>query len=284
MKPLQAAPDGARKRIRGVFSTESTHYLGLEGVRRKVAQQVFVHVEEQEDGRFTVRRLNRNFIPTGPKRILSREDILTHYVPEPSIYMNKVIPIMRRLDEIVEKADGHREREELFSAEFEYKNALRLDEDHVRSTFGLGLTYLERHERESAELVFRKLVGLEAAFEVEHKHLFNEFGIQMRKLGMYPQAMKYYARAYQLCRDDEHLIYNMARTLYEKGRPVTARRFLHKALGMNPDFEECKAFLSWLDAEAERSPSGDGPGESGEDDPTGPGSRPGAALDDSPVE
>jgi len=236
------------KRLRGVFSTESSHYLGFGGSRRRVSQQIFVMAEEQEDGDFSIQRLNRNFLPSGPIKSLKREELLRQYIPEPSIYMNKVVPIMRRMEETVERGDRHRERSELFSAEFEYQTALELDEDHVRATFGLGLTYLERHEVENAERVFRKLVRLEAAFQTEHKHLFNEFGIQMRKRGMYSQAMKYYARAYQLSKDDEHLIYNMARTLFEKGNPKVSRRFLEKALRMNPDFEECRQFLEYLDA------------------------------------
>ncbi|MFZ5813021.1 MAG: Tfp pilus assembly protein PilF [Thermodesulfobacteriota bacterium] len=254
------ADESRTKRLRGVFSTESSHYLGFGGSRRRVSQQIFVMAEELEDGAFSVQRLNRNFLPSGPAKTITREELLKHYVPEPSLYMNKVVPIMRRMEETVERGDSHREHNELFSAEFEYQTALGLDENHVRATFGLGLTYLERHEIESAELVFRKLIRLEAAFHVEHKHLFNEFGIQMRKLGMYPQAMKYYARAYQLCKDDEHLIYNMARTLYEKGKPKISRRFLEKALHMKPDFEECLQFLEYLDSqEAKKAGSGTSP-------------------------
>jgi len=263
--------DTKAKRMRGVFSTESSHYLGFGGSRRRVRQQVFVLAEEQKDGGFSIQRLNRNFLPSGPSKIVKRDELLKDYVPEPSIYMNKVVPIMRRMEETVERGDRHRERTELFSAEFEYQTALGLDEDHVRATFGLGLTYLERNEAENAERVFRKLVRLEAAFGVEHKHLFNEFGIQMRKLGMYSQAMKYYARAYQLSKDDEHLIYNMARTLYEKGNPKVSRRFLEKALRMQPAFEECRQFLLFLDAREGKDASAPQPAPSSPPDaPAGP--------------
>jgi len=246
---MAAKEDDARiKRIKGVFSTESSQYLGFGETKKRVSQQIFVYAEEQTDGRVVIQRLNRAFMPGGPKKRISREDLLKKYVPEPAMYLNKVVPIMRRVEDAVEKGDQHRERQEYFSAEFEYKNALRVDEDHIRATFGLGLTYMDRNEKDSAEMVFRKLVSMDAAFEPEHKHIFNEFGIRMRKLKMYKQAMKYYARAYHLCKDDEHLIYNMARTLHEKGRPSTARRFLARALAMNPDFTECKRFQEYLES------------------------------------
>ena len=89
---------------------------------------------------------------------------------------------------------------------------------------------------------------LDAAFLPEHKHLFNEFGIKMRKLGMYDEAMRYYMRAYRLCKTDEHLLYNMARTLYEKGRIKSSRALLGKAMRLNPQFPEGRAFLDFLDA------------------------------------
>lgn len=213
-----------------------------------MSQRIFVYAEEQEDGRIAVWRLSRNFIPTGNKRLLRKEKLLSEYLPEPAIYINKVVPLMRRLDDTVAAADKHRERKELFAAEFEYKNALVLDADHVKATFGLGLTYLERQEKQNADIVFRKIMCIDAAFTPEHKHLFNDFGMQMRRLGMYDEAMRYYARAYRLCRTDEHLLYNIARTQYEKGRMKSARTMLARALRLNAEFSEGKAFMVYLES------------------------------------
>lgn len=240
------SPPGA-KPVKGVFSTDAQHFLGRHFSSR-VSQRIFVYAEEQEDGRIAVWRLSRNFIPTGNKRLLRKEKLLSEYLPEPAIYINKVVPLMRRLDDTVAAADKHRERKELFAAEFEYKNALVLDADHVKATFGLGLTYLERQEKQNADIVFRKIMRIEAAFTPEHKHLFNDFGMQMRKLGMYDEAMRYYARAFRLCRTDEHLLYNIARTQYEKGRMKSARTMLTHALRLNAEFPEGKAFMAYLES------------------------------------
>lgn len=221
----------------------------------RLSQRVFVYAEEQEPGKVAIWRLGRNFVPTGTRRLITRERLLADYLPEPSLYINKVVPLMRRLDETVSAADRHRERQELFAAEFEYKNALRLNEDHVKATFGLGLTYLERQEKHNADIVFHKIMRLEAAFTPEHKHLFNDFGIRMRKLGMYAEAMQYYIRAYRLCRTDEHLLYNMARTLYEKGRLRSARMLLAKALRLNAGFPEGLAFMAFLESRLRGEPA-----------------------------
>lgn len=244
--PPHTRSDFGAKPVKGVFSIDSASFLGNAPTR--LSQRLFVYAEQREDGRVVLQRLSRNFIPSGSKRVISRERLLADYLPEPSIYINKVVPVMRRLEDAVQTADRHRQRQELFSAEFEYKNVLRLDEEHVKATFGLGLTYLERQEKQSADIVFRKIMRIEAAFTPEHKHLFNDFGIQMRKLGMYDEAMQYYTRAYRLCRTDENLLYNMARTLYEKGRVKSSRMMLSRALRLNPDFPEAKAFWAYLES------------------------------------
>jgi tetratricopeptide (TPR) repeat protein len=222
--------------------------VGFGATKRKVNQHIHVYVEEQPDGALNVRELNKHFIPVGKPRLITKDVLLKDFLPEPDIYLNKVIPAVRQVEESVNKADDHRASGELISAEFECKNALRLDNEHIRGIFGLGLTYLARGESENADIVFRRVVGLDGAFDEKHKHLFNEFGIRLRKNGMHAQALKFYNRAAKLLeRDDEHLLYNIARTFYEKGQGKQARRLLEKALASAPDFPEALAFLAVLD-------------------------------------
>jgi tetratricopeptide (TPR) repeat protein len=238
--------------FRGVFSTQTQSVIGFGSTKRKVKQNIFVFAEEQPDGSFKVRSLNKHFIPTGKSRTLGKEQLLSEYLPEPDLYMNKVVPMMRQVRETVDAADEHRAQAELMSAEFEYKNALRVDEEHIRATFGLGLTYLDRGELDNANLVCRRIITLEAAFGEEHKHLFNEFGIKMRKHKMYAQALRYYFKAYRLTRQDDHLLYNIARTYYEKGKLRLARKFLDMALAINPAFEEAGGLSRAIGKKAEQ--------------------------------
>ncbi len=247
------AAKGSGEPFKGVFSTQSLGVIGFGTTKRKVKQNVFVFAEEQEDGRFLLRTLNKHFIPSGKARLVTKDELLGSYLPEPDLYLNKVVPMMRQVRETVEVADGHRSQGEHMSAEFEYKNALRVDEEHIRATFGLGLTYLDRGELDNANLVCRRIITLEAAFGEEHKHLFNEFGIKMRKHGMYSQALRYYFKAYRLTRSDEHLLYNIARTYYEKDKPRLARKFLDMALGLNPDFAEASGLMRVIEKKLEQA-------------------------------
>ena len=236
----QVATKKSGEAFRSVFSSQTFSFVGFGTTKRKVKQNVYIFAEEQPDGSFVTRSLNKHFIPSGKTKKISKEQLLKGFLPEPDLYLNKVLPMLRKVRGIVDTADAHRNQGELMSAEFEYKNALRVDEEHIRATFGLGLTYLERGELDNANLVCRRIITLDSAFGEANKHLFNEFGIQMRKHTMYAQALRYYFKAYRLTKNDEHLLYNISRTYYEKGKLKLAMKFLNMALELNADFPEAE--------------------------------------------
>jgi len=237
--------DGAEK-IKGVFSTQSVAKVGTGTTQRRTIQKTYWSGDEIDDGQIQVQPLNRNYIPSGPKRTISRDEFLTKYNPEPEFYMSTVFPAIKQVDEAVTRGEKHRERGAAYSAEFEFKQATNIDEENVRANFGLGLTYLDRGDQVKANDIFERIVDLEAAFEPEHKHLFNDFGINMRKNKMFEQALQYYLRAEDLVTDDEHLFHNIARCYYEKGDVEGCKKYLLKSLKVNPDLKESKMFWAFL--------------------------------------
>ncbi|WP_319468142.1 hypothetical protein [uncultured Pseudodesulfovibrio sp.] len=237
--------DGAEK-IKGVFSTQSVAKVGTGTTQRRTIQKTYWSGDELDDGRIEVQPLNRNYVPSGPKRTVDREEFLSKFNPEPEFYMSTVFPAIKKLDETIVRGEKHRERGAAYSAEYEFKQATNVDEENVRANFGLGLTYLDRGDQVKANDIFERIVGLEAAFEEEHKHLFNDFGINMRKNKMYEQALQYYLRAEELVTNDEHLYHNIARCFYEKGDIQGCKKYVAKSLRVNPNLKESKMFWAFL--------------------------------------
>ncbi len=235
------------ERIRGVFSSQEVRKVGTGTTTRKTVQKTFWFVEQDEDGAILLQALNANYIPTGPKKIITRDELINSYAPEPEFYIQSVFPKMRELDKTLDKADTHREKGETFSAEFEYDNALKVDEENVRANFGIGLTYLARGEVDKADNIFGRLVNLEAAFQPEHKHLFNDFGISLRKNKMYTQSVEYYNRALLLSDEDENLHINIARALLEEQQYTQCTEHLLAALSLAPGNATAIKFLGWMD-------------------------------------
>lgn len=234
--------------IRGVFSTQEIRRVGTGTTTRKTVQKSFWFVEQNAEGAIECQPLNANYVPSGPKKTISLEDLIDKFAPEPEYYLNSVYPKMQELQRTIEHGDEHREKGETFAAEFEYETALKVDEDNVRANFGIGLTYLQRGETGKAEDIFQRLVSLDAAFEAEHKHLFNDFGINLRKNKLSEQAVVYYRRALELTQNDENLHINMARAMLETKNFEGCTQHVLKALALDPKHENAMKFLQWLQA------------------------------------
>ena len=241
-----------RERISGVFSTQTIAKVGTGTTVRKTIQKAYWFAEEMSDKAegvtvVMVQPLNSNNIPSGPKDQVPLADFLERFNPELEFYQQEVFPKMKELDETVKRAEDQRDQGALYSAQFEFEAALTFDEGKVRANFGLGLTYMERGEAEKAGDLFERIVHLDAAFSQEHKHLFNEFGINLRKSKLHDQAVEYYSRALEITGDDENLYYNIARAYFERGDRDDCIENLKKALEIRPDFEEVLKFMEYLE-------------------------------------
>ncbi|GAB7078566.1 tetratricopeptide repeat protein [Megalodesulfovibrio paquesii] len=223
--------------IAGVYKGTRTIVIGAGATRRKSTTEAFVYAEQTSEAVVAVQPLNNAFLPVSPVEEVPLDEFLARYTPEPEIFRSKTLPAISAMRKTLAKAERLRGQGETYSAEYEFQNALKLDDTNIRANYGLGLTYLDRGEHDKAETVLRKLVHLETAFANENKHLFNEFGIKLRKSGMLEQALAYYGRAMTLAPKDENLLYNIARVLYDKKDFAKALQFAGKALALNSELE-----------------------------------------------
>ena len=166
--------------------------------------------------------------------------------PEPLIYFNKVLPAMQTLASTLDEGDRMREicHHDL-AVEF-YREAVRLSPNNIRACFGLGISYLHSENEDNALLVLNQLLELKSAFSPGYKHLFNEFGTALRKKGLHEEALKYYQKARRLCGDDENLLFNIGRLLFDMGDCSGAAIMLEKALAMDSGFAEAQQLLSHI--------------------------------------
>ncbi len=234
------------EKVKGVFSTQEIKKIGTGTTTKRTVQKNFWFVESLSDGNLECQPLNSNFVPSGPKKTITMDELIEKFAPEPEFYMSSVFPKMMEMQKNLDAGDGHRAKGENFAAEHEYSAALQIDEDNVRANFGIGLTYMQRGESDKAQDIFERLLNLEGSYDAEHKHLFNEFGINLRKTKMFNQAIEYYERALTLTTNDEGIHINLARTLLEKKDFQKCTEHLLKALELAPKHESAKKFLEWL--------------------------------------
>lgn len=218
-----------QKRIEGVFSSG-------EGKDKR-----YCFARETDHGTMRLQGLDANNKAVGDSEEMDRDTFLEEHVPEPEMHYHLVSqPLMR--------GDFYRRNSRFTEAQMEYLSVAEVDVENIRANFGLGLVYLAANKQQQARYVFDKLVKLDEAFKEEHKHLFNELGIALRKRMLFDLTLQYYSRALELADEaDEHLYFNMARALYEMGDDDRMFKYLRTALQINGEFDEALRFLVFLD-------------------------------------
>lgn len=231
--------DSSLIKIYGVFSKEQEVTLGTGVTRRKTLSKTYWFAKEVQGARIELLSLDMDFKPQGNLVLMDREEMLRDYLPEPqATYKVLSRPLM--------EGDGYRERGNYKFAVKEYEKVRQIDEENIRANFGLGISLLELGSTDKALYVFRNILELDEAFAEEHKHLFNELGIGLRRHGLYDQTLQYYFKAQEMTCMDENLQFNIARAYFEKGDTEKAVWHLAKALDMNSFFEEGLRFARYL--------------------------------------
>jgi tetratricopeptide (TPR) repeat protein len=232
------------RKIQGIFFEESTLTLGTGHTQKTQKMKNYCQAEQIDNEKVKLSFLGNEGKPTGIVIEIAYDEFLKRYTFDPN-YRVKTKDEAEH-DRHVAVAEKQRARGELYSAEFEYTNALKIDPESIRANFGIGTLYLEMGDTAKAKEVFRKLSEVDAIFEEENKHIFNEFGIELRKTNMLEEALANYQKAITISPQDEHLYFNIARIYYDMKGWNNALTWLNKALEINPHFRDAKIFQALI--------------------------------------
>jgi tetratricopeptide (TPR) repeat protein len=140
----------------------------------------------------------------------------------------------------------HLDKQEFHAAAFEFGQAIKVDGENLDAHLGKGKAHIGLGEVDKARETFAKMSEIDSLYDKENKHLFNEYGIELRKGQMYDMAIDNYQKAIEIDADDEALYFNLARACQESGQLDSAAEHLKKALSLKPDFNEAKLLLNAL--------------------------------------
>lgn len=153
----------------------------------------------------------------------------------------------KQAEKLARQGQIHMEKEEYFSAQYEFQNALKADSTHVEASLGLGQAYLESGDEEKAKEVFGKLGDNDKLYEKKNKHSLNDLGIVLRKQKMYDEAISNYRKAIEVDAKDPVIYFNLGRALWHKGNRSDALGSLQKSLDLDPGFEHAKDFMQMVE-------------------------------------
>lgn len=228
----------------GIYLETVSAKIGTGGTAKEQQIENYYLAKSIGEGMVEMRLLDMDYEPMNIVEKVGLEEFSRRFTFKPDIVKEEKKSFAdRKADKAIAQAEAHYKRKEFFSAEFEYSKALALDEDNVRANFGQGKVYLAQGEPDKAKEVFEKLTHIDAVYEEKNKHIFNELGIELRRQGLYDQAIAYYTKALSFTENDENLLFNAARAHFEKGGMKSARYYVEKALTINPSLEEARRLL-----------------------------------------
>lgn len=236
------SPDEAKVYVRRVKFT-----LGAMGTEQfQESESYYLQTNVLEDDKIELTLLDYKDDLTPVKLVMTFEELADDYLYCPDYFSSRKTPEHAKEAKHVALGDRHMKKQEFFSAEYEYDNAIKVNPQSVRGHYGKGKALLEQGEEEAAYKVFESLSEIKELYGKEYKHTFNSLGIDLRKGNKLDEAIRNYERALYLDKDDEILHYNIAHAYYKKGNIAEAQKHLKKALMIRPDFVEGKKFLEKL--------------------------------------
>ncbi len=188
------------------------------GVYSRVVQgmKTYFYVWQKGD-MYSVQRLDKQFNATDILKTLDEKNFKNLFVHEPNIRQR---PGARKVLNVEETLENLPKGGKV--------------EDVLREHFRKALLRLRRADSKASGLAsIQTLLEVEEGITPEHKHLFMEFGVNMRKNQYYDEALAFCKRSLSLAPQDDHAHFNAARILMDMGRYDEAEQHLLTAQDIN---------------------------------------------------
>ncbi len=231
--------------IDGIFHEVKQIEAGTMGTARKHATTHELHYYCKSDGDEIVLYFLK---PDGTKTAMemnriSKETFYADFKPTPAERFEQKSEEQKKKEDAeakVSTAEKHLEKEEYHAAAFEFGQAIKQDSKNLKAHLGKGKAHMELGETDKAKESFDKLSEIDELYTEENKHIFNEYGIELRRGKMYDTAIENYKKAISIDANDSALYFNISRAYLEKGEKEEGLINLRKALELKPDFKEAK--------------------------------------------
>ncbi len=216
----------------GCYQSQKLQKMGkTAGSGRDFTQRINWLALRLDAARILIFPLDDASLPMPLQKTVTPQEFLGHFLPAPLVFKERLAQASLVLGRLLGDGDAHLDQ-----------NALPEAERALFTVILMALSAGGHADSDGAVLAVLKGSGATAGGEAQ-KRTINAFGIQLRKEKNFDIAAAYYRTALEIAPDDERLLFNLARVLYEKGELAGCRDLLEKALAAAPDFPEAAKFL-----------------------------------------
>jgi len=222
--------------ILGCYQSQKLEKMGKgAGSGRDFTQRIDWLALRLDAARILIFPLDDKHLPLPLQKIVTPQEFLAHFLPAPLLYNERLAPAALVLKRLLRDVKADIDQSALPEAE--------------RALFTVILVALAAgNEKDEDAAVLAVLDGAMAgpAGGDAQKLAINAFGIHLRKSKDFDTAAAFYRKALELAPDDERLLFNLARVLFEKGDLPGSRVALEQALAGDPEFVEAQKFLRYV--------------------------------------
>jgi len=223
----------------GVYSTFTQ---GPQEGRDAGKQKRYWFVWDSEDAGYSVQALDGAFQPMDEALVVDPVTFRVSFSAEPSIL---AVPVFAASACRAPAAAVTPEQSAAARTEMEVL---------LRARFGTLLLKVRRGDDVPGTLkALRDIAEVEEGIVPEHKFMFAEFGIILRKRKLPEIALAHARRVLALSPGDSHAHFNIARIYHILGKLGDAEQHLLTALEFSPDLEDARKFLAYIGKERRKT-------------------------------
>ena len=264
---------------------QSPQYIGVYSLRNKLqgGSRALYFVWQTETGDYIVQRIDSARKPVGVPERVTRDVLLHNFVPEAPPTPQPVVPHDSSLPSFdplppqgqqgagARRAAAEQEQQLLFAPsqpaaetsddgdeEFrrlELARKAKQVETSMRETFRKTLLRLKRpKERHAALTALEQMAASKEGIMPEHRHMFRDFGVQLRKQSQPDTALHFSRRVVKLAPGDDHALFNMARVLCDLRKFEEAEQLLAQAMKIDASEPVYRRLRDYIMREKRRAP------------------------------
>jgi len=223
--------------VLGTYATHRQVHVGTGTTAHSQEQSIMWLAAQLPTNDISIQPLDPNHIPTGIVTTIRDAEFFQKYAPEPDCYEQHLRAGIKKLSVWLGAVSTPMPKEK---------------PDHETGRFLRGCLSILHGEagmsiRPGDPDILRLLVQ-----QAAEMHFYDHFriglalaAVRQRKERNYPLAINFYSRALEV-REDDHLLFNLARTYYEMKNIDAAKTCLEKALELNPELTVARQFLDFI--------------------------------------
>ncbi|MCL2123656.1 MAG: tetratricopeptide repeat protein [Desulfovibrionaceae bacterium] len=223
--------------VLGSYSTKKQTHVGTGYTKQEQQQSIMWLAAQLPTTDICIQPLDSSSIPTGIVSTICSSEFFRHYIPESDCYDHHIRPGVKKLSAWMGTLGTPMPREK---PDNEIGRFLRSFLSILHGEGGMAM-------REGDPDKLRTLVQ-----QAADMHFYDHFqisislaAVRQRKERNYPLAIDFYSRALEV-KEDDHILFNIARTYYEMKNIEAAKECLAKALALNPELTIARQFLDFI--------------------------------------